>query len=98
MAFPPHPQEFYVAHRVYIFSSRGKNYTEWGTMTDGPEEYDVVVERIAEWINEWRRQSWRGNEHVEPSLASLKVWHIKYDAPPRDVTEYVLGEAEYRVD
>ena len=77
----PHPQNFYVAHR--LFPGKRGTAPAWGALTDGPEELDDVIARI--W--DMRSEQWG----YMPTLEQVRVWHFQDDVPPRDVTEDVLS-------
>lgn len=98
MTTPAHPQDFYIAHRVYTFSRNHQPVTEWGAMTDGPEDREGILERVTDWMKEARSMAWPVKEAHEPSLATLRVWHFQADVPARDVTEDILGEVENRLE
>lgn len=78
-----HPTDFYVAHRVYF----GKPWPTgaWGALTDGPEDRQQVLDRIADWACD--------SGDTKPSIHALRVWHFTPDCPARDVTEDMLADA-----
>ena len=77
---PPHPTDFYTAHR--IFSGRSfPNGPVWGALTDGPETRSEVIDRIV-------------NECPEATLSTLIVWRFQDDVPARDVTDDILSDVE----
>jgi hypothetical protein len=73
-----HPSDFYVAHHLYSGRAFPKGPV-WGALTDGPEEWREVIDRI--------------NELEDASLETVRVWHFQDDVPARDVTEDMLAEA-----
>ena len=78
----PHPTDFYTAFRLFHFGRLGHTVAQWGNLTDGPVDLAQLLDDI------------RNDPSADrPTLATLKVWHFRDDAPPRDVTEDVLAEA-----
>ncbi len=84
MNYPKHPTDFYIAHRVFAGVAFPKGPV-WGSLTDGPEYLEDVVEQIIDGMCYYEL-----SDHVAPSLDTVRVWHFQDDVPPRDVTEDVL--------
>lgn len=76
----PHPADFYVAHQLFTFHRDHQEVTQWGSLTDGPADRADVLDSIREM-------------KITPTLAVLRVYHFRDDAPARDVTEDMIAEA-----
>jgi len=78
MKLPPHPTDFYTAHRIFAGRSF-PNGPVWGGLTDGPETRNEVIDRIL-------------SEFPEATLETLIVWRFQDDVPARDVTDDILSD------
>lgn len=87
MSSLPHPEDFYIAHRLYEGEAFHPHLT-WGSLTDGPTEFDDLLCAIAE---SFGRPSTPYYVHMDLSLDTLRVWHFQGDVAPRDVTEDVVA-------
>ena len=76
---PAYPTDHYHADAVFDLQ-RG---SEWGTLTDGPANFNTVVLSIASHFDE------------RPDATRLRIWHFQPDTPPIDVTADVIAAMEW---
>ena len=89
MTKPPFPRDFYVAFTLFTFTRLRGEVTEWGNLTDGPHSRTEVLDAISDYFHP--------KDKPRPSLANVKVFHFRDDAPARDVTEDIINELEAEV-